>query len=145
MDKEDKKQTNNTQYYTPTAFSPNNANQYKILTKREPTQSVRPNPRHTSGFTILGFIFSALFLIDFLLMLIFHFSAFTIITSVISSTISIACLFGLGTARSRVQELEDDLTVAESDIKRLNSRVKKIHKRLTTIEFKNGDKNQSGE
>ncbi len=86
--------------------------------------------KYTSGFTILGHIDVVCSIILIIVICIVYPEPATAISFVVSSIISIACLYGLGGARERINYLEDDMNEVIEENKAIHKKLKQLEKEV---------------
>ena len=80
--------------------------------------------------SLFGHIEVACAIIMLIIMCIFYPDPVSIFSFIISSIISIACLYGLGGARERIACLEEDFETLEKKNSDTDSKLKRIEKEL---------------
>ena len=134
MDKNENKQEDDFKGYLNYKASEANANISKLKDRLKEDKDItalkRDERKYTSGFTILAHINVGLSIILLIVLCATFPEPATIVSFIISSIISIACLYGLGGARERINYLEEDFENIENENKEIKNKLKQLEKEL---------------
>lgn len=112
----------------------NNANignlKDRIKEDKNTNKKIEREEKYTSGFTILGHIDVFCSIILLIILCVVFPEPATIVSFITSSIISIACLYGLGGARERINYLEDDMSEIIKENKAIHKKLKQLEKEV---------------